>query len=261
MVHVIGLQERVAYHTCCFIARAILTRGISSLLAAPAMTQDAEHKLTILDACSCVGIVTFKYLKHSIHLTTALNFHGEQNNSALEASSMQWELHWAPEGELSRSQHHQLWWSFTVYLHRDAELPLAFLEIFLKLFRTDNRALEKCFCKFVACVPPGKADKTEFVKFHTHPDLWATSSSSLQAFSICCHLIHWVCIPISSTQKQHVTWIYTVSTQQAIPWPTLPCSNTWVLPDFSYHKKTPFIDVRLVPFNPCCQTFSLHVRF
>lgn len=76
-----------------------------------------------------------------------------------------------------RSQHHQLWWTFTVHPHRDPELPLAFLEIFLKLFRTHNGALEKCCCQFVTCVPPGKASKAEFVKLYTHPDLWATHSS------------------------------------------------------------------------------------
>lgn len=93
MVHVTRLQERVAYLTCCFIAHTTLTRGISGLLAGPAVIWAAEHKLTVLDACSYVGIITFKYLKHSIHFTTALDFHGVQNNSAQGASSVQWQLH------------------------------------------------------------------------------------------------------------------------------------------------------------------------
>lgn len=76
VIRVIALQEHVAYQTCCSIAHAVLTHDIRGPLAAPAMTWATEHTLTILGTYSYKGIMTFKYLKHSIHFTAALHFHG-----------------------------------------------------------------------------------------------------------------------------------------------------------------------------------------
>lgn len=178
MVHVIGLQERVAYHTCCFIAHTILTRGISGLLAAPAMTQDAEHKLTILDACSYVGIVTSNTWKSA---STSLQL----LISMVSKTILLWKPLPCSESFTGRLKVNWAGHSITalVIFHsvstQGCRIAISLFRDILKLFRTDNRALKRCFCKFVAHVPPGKAGKTEFVKFHTHPDLWATCSSRL----------------------------------------------------------------------------------
>lgn len=116
-----------------------------------------------------------------------------------------------------------------------------FWRYLLNLFRMDNRALEKGYCKLFICVSPGERAETEFVKLQTHPGLRAASSPSVPATTsfVCSWL--WIFIHMD---------IYTSyrSIQWALNGARLPCSDT--LPWFPLQQKTS-IEVHLVPFNPC----------
>lgn len=86
------------------------------------------------------------------------------------------------------------------------------------------------FCKFVTGVPSDKVGKSEVVKLHTHPDVWATHSSRVFLFlplSYCLSLHPYFLTPKATHHMD--TNIYTTSTQHS-QW--CPALTLGVSPNF-----------------------------
>lgn len=173
------MQEHVAYQTCYFTAHTVLI--LSSRAPLSCTSSDRGCCLQVHSFVRMyMGIIIFKYPKHSTHLSTAFHFRAVQRQRDF---SVLGELRQAPEGERSRSQQSSAFMVSHSTSLQGPELPLAVHEVFLKLFRTDSGV----WSSSSASLPPlplqrrrVRVDLSSFI--HTKcncPVLHATHSSQL----------------------------------------------------------------------------------
>lgn len=182
------MQEHVAYQTCYFTAHTVLI--LSSRAPLSCTSSDRGCCLQVHSFVRMyMGIIIFKYPKHSTHLSTAFHFRAVQRQRDF---SVLGEIRQAPEGERSRSQQSSACKVSHSTSLQGPELPSAVHEIFLKLFRTDSGV----WSSSSANLPPlplqrrqVRVDLSSFI--HTKcncPVLHATHSSQLPLpYPLSCH--------------------------------------------------------------------------